>query len=408
MSRRIVRLVTGLVVASLVGGCGLVGGPADGRVEIEFFQFKSEAVQTFDRIIADFERENPGIRVVQNHVPDSETALRTRLVRDDVPDVLTLNGNASYGELARAGIFYDFSEVDAVGAVTPAILEVLGDLGTANPGEVNALPFASNASGVIYNKEIFAAQGVAVPKTWTELITAAERFRSAGITPVYGTLSDSWTVLGALNPIAANLSPDDFWDRLRGDRSTFGEGWAEVARRYAELFSYTQQDRLSRGYDDGNQAFAQGRAAMYVQGSWAVPAIRQFSPTFDLGVFPMPAGDARLVSGVDVAVTMPRDPRHERESLAFVAHLMRPEVIAAYAESQSAVPTLRGQTPADPALAELAPVFAQDRIVGFPDHQIPPAIPLAQIAQQFLIDGDAEAFLSTLDSEWAKLARRRN
>jgi raffinose/stachyose/melibiose transport system substrate-binding protein len=147
---------------------------------------------------------------------------------------------------------------------------------------------------------------------------------------------------------------------------------------------------------------------MYVQGSWTIPAIRQFEPAFDIGVFPMPVGDAQLVSGVDVAVTMPREPRHEHESLAFVAYLMRPEVIAAYAEEQSAIPTLRGQAPPDPALEELAPLFAQGRIVGFPDHQIPPAIPLAQIAQQFLIDGDEQAFLSTLDNEWNKFARRRN
>ncbi|MGI5214670.1 ABC transporter substrate-binding protein [Plantactinospora sp. CA-290183] len=408
MPPRTARLVASLAVMSLVAGCGLVGGAGDGRVEIAFFQFKSEAVQTFDRIIEDFERENPDIRVVQDHVPDSETALRTRLVRDDVPDVMTLNGNASYAELARAGVFYDFSGHAASRTVTPAILEVLAELGTANLGEVNALPFASNASGVIYNREIFAAHGVAVPKTWAELVAAAEKFKAAQITPVYGTLSDAWTTLGALNPIAANLSPDDYWDRLRDDQTSFQEGWPEVAQRYEQLSSYAQRDRLSRGYDDGNQAFAKGQAAMYLQGSWTIPAIRQFKPAFDLGVFPMPAGEARLVSGVDVAVTMPREPRHERASLAFVEYLVRPEVIAAYAEEQSAIPTLRGQAPADPALAELAPLFAQGRIVGFPDHQIPPVIPLAQIAQQFLIDGDERAFLSTLDKEWDKFARRRN
>lgn len=407
IARRATRLVAGLAAASLVTGCGLVGGSSDGRTEIEFFQFKPEAVQTFDKIIAEFEREHPDIRVVHNHVPDAETALRTRLVRDDIPDVLTLNGNASYAELARAGVFYDFSDVAASKAVTPAILEVLGDLGAAADGEVNALPFAANASGILYNKEIFAAQGVAVPTTWEDLVAAAEKFQAAGITPVYGTLGDSWTALSALNPIAANSAPDDYWDRLRADRTSFQEGWAEAAQRYAQLFSYAQRDKLSKGYDDGNQAFAKGEVAMYVQGSWTIPAIREFKPEFDLGVFPMPAGDARLVSGVDVAVTMPREPRHERESLAFVEYLMRPEVIAAYAEEQSAVPTLRDQSPADPALAELAPLFEQGRIVGFPDHQIPPVIPLAQIAQQFLIDGDQRAFLSTLDREWDKFTRRR-
>ena len=45
--------------------------------------------------LAEFEAENPDIHVVVDNVPDPETALRTRLVKNDVPDVLTLNGNGT-------------------------------------------------------------------------------------------------------------------------------------------------------------------------------------------------------------------------------------------------------------------------------------------------------------------------
>jgi raffinose/stachyose/melibiose transport system substrate-binding protein len=150
--------------ASVAGaGCGVLGGSSDGRTAIELFQFKPEAIASFDTIIAGFERENPNIRVQQNHVPDADTAIRTRLVRDDVPDVMTLNANASFGELARRGAFYNFAGEPVVQTVTPAILDIINDLGTRNPGEVNGIPFANNADGVIYNKDLFAKHGVKVP-----------------------------------------------------------------------------------------------------------------------------------------------------------------------------------------------------------------------------------------------------
>ncbi|MDG4827672.1 extracellular solute-binding protein [Asanoa sp. WMMD1127] len=409
MPRRIVRVVACLATAALLGGCGVLGAD-DGRTTLDFFQFKPEAIETFDRLIADFEREHPDIHVVQNHVPNADTAIRTRLVRDDVPDVMTLNANASFGELARAGVFYDFAREPATRTVTPAILDIINALGTANPGEVNGLPFASNADGVLYNKALFAQHDVKVPTTWQELIAAAETFKAAGVTPFYATLKESWTALPSFNALAANLPPDDFWEQRRAGATTFADAYGTVADRYQQLFSYAQPDKLSRGYNDGNQAFAEGETAMYLQGIWAIPTIREFEPDFDIGVFPLPMdspADTRLVSGVDVAITLGREPSNKDAAMTFVNWLMRPEVVSAYAEDQSAVPPLQALEPADEALKDLVPVFASGQVTGFADHQIPPAIPLPQICQQFLIDGDRAAFLASLDDEWDKFTRRR-
>jgi raffinose/stachyose/melibiose transport system substrate-binding protein len=407
------RAVAALAAAALVSvsACGIVGSDdSDGRVTLDFFQFKPEAIQTFDRIIADFEDEHPNIRVRQNHVPNADTALRTRLVRNDIPDVLVLNANATFGELASAGTFYNFADEAVTQSLNPGILDIINDLGTRNEGEVNGLPFANNADGVIYNKDLFAKHGVAVPTTWNELISAAEKFKAAGVPPIYATLKDSWTALPAFNALASNLPPPDFFDQRDAGRTTFAAAYPPVAQRLRQLFEFGQQDKLSRGYNDGNQAFAKGEAAMYLQGIWAIPTIRSFKPAFEIGTFALPMDDSaatRLVSGVDVAVTMGRSPDRKPESLAFVNYLMRRDVIESYAAEQSAVPTLKGSLPKDPALAELVPYFQSGRLVGFTDHHIPPAIPLAQICQQFLIDGNQADFLTTLDREWNKFARRR-
>ena len=113
------------------------------------------------------------------------------------------------------------------------------------------------------------------------------------------------------------------------------------------------------------------------------------------------------MSGVDVALTMPKEPAHPEESLRFIEYLMRPDVVDKYVTDQAAVPTLTGVLSDDPALEGLLPYFEEERLVGFTDHQIPASIPLQQINQSFLIDGDQEDYLATLDNEWDKFVDRR-
>lgn len=405
------RIVVVALLALVASGCGGDARGADGPVVLEFFQFKSEAVATFDLIIEEFNAEHPGIRVQQNHVPDADTALRVRLVRDDVPDVMALNAGTTFGELASAGVFHDFSEDAVLDGVTPAIVDILADLGTPEPGQVNGVPFANNASGVIYNVDLFDEHGVEVPGTWSEMLAAIEAFEAAGVLPFYQTLGDAWTSLPAWNGLAGNLPPADFWEQLRAGETSFTQDHQLVADRLQELFDRGQGDRFSRTYDAGNQAFARGESAMYLQGIWALPAIRSFGPDFELGTFAMPADQADetlLVSGVDVALTMPIEPEHPGEARTFIEYLLRPEVVEQYAAEQSAIPVLEVSEPTDPALAGLVPYFSEGRLVGFPDHQVPATIPLAPILQQFLIDGDKTNLLATLDNEWDKVARRRS
>lgn len=398
-----------LVFAAL--GLPACGGDDDGRTQVEFFQFKPEAVGIFADIVADFEAEYPDIDIIQNDVPNADAAIRTRLVRGDVPDVLTLNGSGNFAQLARADVFYDFSGEAVLDTVNPAIVKILTDLGTGGDGdEVNGIPFANNADGIIYNKDLFAEHGVDVPTTYDELIAAADTFKAAGVTPFFITLKDAWTSLPAWNALASNLPPDDFWAQLDDGQTSFQDAYPPVAERLGQLFDYGQADKFSRDYNFGNETFAKGEVAMYLQGIWAITAIRDFKPDFEIGTFPLPsdaADDTKLVTGVDVVLTMPRKPAHREEVMTFINYLMRPDVVDKYVTDQAAIPTLSGVLSDDPALEGLLPYFEQERLVGFTDHKIPASIPLQQINQIYLIDGDEDKYLSTLDDEWAKFEKRR-
>ncbi|MGW6132274.1 ABC transporter substrate-binding protein [Cellulomonas sp. NPDC055163] len=406
--RTVARILVVGLAASALAACA--GGTGE-RTTITFFQFKPEAVDYFEQRAAEFEAENPDIRVVVDNVPEPETALRARLVKDDVPDVLTLNGNGTFGELASAGIFEDYAGDPVLDDLNEGYVKVLQDLGADEPGAVNGIPFAANASGVLYNVELFEQQGVEVPQTWDELIGAAQTFEAAGITPFYAMLGDAWTAQAPLAPLTAQTAPEGFFEARFAGESTFAEGWRDAAEKELELFEYTQPNPAAFGYQEGTVAFAAGDSAMLLLGSYAVPQIRSFEPDFTVGSFALPAtndpDDTRLVSGVDVLVTAGAGGAHPEESRRFIDFLMQPEAVQEYSEQQVAIPALAGATNPDPALAGIQPYIQQRRLVGFDDHQFIPAIPLGPLLQQLLIDEDADAFLDGLDDSWDRVAQRR-
>ncbi|MET4636798.1 extracellular solute-binding protein [Mycetocola sp. 2940] len=415
-SRRLGLAASAAVAALLLSGC--TGQGDSDVVTLDFFQFKGEALEDFTQIIEDFEAENPDIRVVQNQVADADTTIRTRLVKDDVPDVITLNGNGGLGQLMRAGVFHDFSGDPLLDRINPAVQDILADIGFAE-GEVNALGYVNNANGVIYNREIFEEQGLEVPETWDEFIAVCDSLEAAGITPFFGTLADSWTALPSFNALGAYPSQGDFWDEMRAEGENVGpnssvsfeKDFQEVLEQQAELFSYAQDGYRGRTYDDGNAAFANGDVAMLMQGIWAINPIKGINPDIDAAIFPYPAAenpdDRLLVSGVDVTVLIGKDTPHFDEAKRFVDYLFEAQVQGEFAASQRMVPSLTdAQISDDPAVQSVKPYFDEKKITGFIDHQVPPSIPLAAIIQQFLFDGDADAALATLDNEWSKVARR--
>lgn len=415
------RRRTAMALAGLVGIGMITAGCTpgdDGVTTLNFFQYKGEALEDFTRIIAQFEAENPDIKVVQNQVADSETAIRTLLVKDRAPDVITLNANGGFGALAKAGVFYDFTDEPVLQTINPAVQEILAALGTKQD-EVNGLGYVNNVDGIIYNRTIFAEQGIEVPETWDELIAACEQLQAAGITPFAGTLADSWTVMPSWNAIGAYYTQDGFFDKMHEEGAdltadspvSFEKDLPEAMAKQLELYQYTQSGARGANYDDGSALFANGEVAMLMQGVWALSPVKNINPDIDAAIFPYPVpedpDDRILVSGVDLVVTMPKEGAHEAEAKRFIDFLFRPDIIEQYATSQTMIPSvIDAALPDDAALQSVAPYFDAGRITGFIDHQVPSSIPLIGIVQQAVFDNDGAAGLRTLDNEWRKVAAR--
>lgn len=62
----------------------------------------------------------------------------------------------------------------------------------------------------------------------------------------------------------------------------------------------------------------------------------------------------------------------------------------------------------DPALEGLMPYFTGQRLTTYSDHNFPQGVNLNNYMQQFLINGDAAAFVRTLDTQYDRVIGRIN
>jgi len=411
MKKTVSLLVAGALSISLLAGCG-TGDDASGqgdKVKIEFFHHKREGMETFDRLIEKFEKENPNIEVEQASPPEPATVIRTRVSKNDVPDIVAVGGDMTYKDLSEAGVFTDVTEDKNLEKIQPAYIQMLKDI--SGQEKVYAIPFATNAVGIIYNKAIFNELGLEIPKTWDELIAVAEKIQEAGKIPFYHTYKDAWTTLPSFNALAANTQGDDFYSELNKGNILAGERLKEAAEKMVELSKYGHKNQQGVAYNDGNTAFANGESAMYLQGIWAMPEIKKANPNIELGVFPFPATNnpdaIKVVSGVDLLFGLAASSKHPEEAKKFVEFLLTEENAKQYIQEQNAFSALNGITQDDPSVEDLKSSFEKGALTDFPDHYIPTGVAPDKTLQTLVLDGEVDAFLDKIQKDWEKVEDRK-
>lgn len=394
--------------ALMLTACGSSEG-ASGKVQIEFFQNKPEAKESFDKLVEKFNQEQSEIEVTQVNPPDAETVLKTRLVKNDVPDIMALGATDTFSMLSQSGIFMEQTDQEMINLINPSYIQMVRDVSGLE--ELTGIPFATNANGIMYNKTLFREMGLEVPKTWDELIATAEKIKDAGKIPFYLTYKDDWQTNLAFNSLAPNLEGIDFYLQRREGEVTFQERYREIAEKQLKILDYGHSDNFGKTYADGNRAFANGDAFMYIQGTWAIPEIRKANPDIEIGFFPFPTGndpeEIKLVNGIDTLLTISEDTEHQAEAIEFIKFLLREDNMKQYIDEQNLFAAVEGVTQDDSSVAEILPYIERGQVTDFADHYIPSAVQLNSIVQEFLQVGDIDAYLKKLDEEWDKVANRR-
>ncbi|MEG7335967.1 ABC transporter substrate-binding protein [Bacillus sp. 0102A] len=408
--RRVIQIVAScLLGAFLLSGCG-ESTSSDGEVNLELFSNKPENISIYNKLIEKFEQQHPDINVELYAPPSAETVLRTRLVKEDMPDILSIAGSALYGELADAGMLKDYSGTEMLEIVQPSYVDMINQLVPGNKEGTYGIPYATNANAVIYNKELMDELGLQVPKTWDEFIEALETAEEEGVTPIYFTLKDAWTGMIPWNAVAGVLQPNNFAGKKSSGEASFQKDYQEVTDKMLQLMEYGLNDNFQYGYNDGNNAFANGEALFYFQGNWAIPELKKVNPDVELGTFAMPVTNDPekndLVSGIDVMLTALKDSEYPEEARKFIEFLAQEENAKSYIEEQYAFSAFKGVKQEDEILSGLQEKIANDEITSFPDHYYPSGMQAANLIQSFFIEKNKEAFLKKMDREWEKVENR--
>ena len=165
-------LVSISMATTLLTGCtSSIGIYNNSKKQIVFFSNKIEAVDTYNKLVEKFEAETPDIDVVVSAPTDATTVLKTRLVKGDAPDIISLSADRSFADFVDANILEDLSGKIDFSVIDPIYNQMLKALEIESVDGIYGVPYALNASGVIYNKDIFEELGLSIPKTWDEFLS---------------------------------------------------------------------------------------------------------------------------------------------------------------------------------------------------------------------------------------------
>ncbi len=414
-----VRFVAGAAALVLVGA-GLAGCSTEGGAETIRFTFnKREAIGFMTDLVAEFNSSQSDVRVeIDTSGPD---VISASFVRGNPPDLILGNYNYEIARFVQRCTLIDLSDTDAAASVRDDLQPLMDQYGSCE-GRTSALPYSVMAASVIYNKEIFDAQGLEVPQTWDELIAVCDQLKEAGIDPFYATFKDDWTVGQGWYDYTIGGSVDtiDFFDQMADEGASVGpdspvsfeQDFAGPMEQMMQLANdYTNEDAASRGYGDGNLAFGKGEAAMYMQGPWAFSEIAKTAPDLDLGTFPLPMTDDPDDLGVrvnmDLGAMIPEGSKHQEAAKEFLEYLYLPENIEAYNASQLGfTPTKDAAAPDDPRIEGMIEYYENGQIYQGPSVLVPKTIPVMNYAQAMALGASTTSTLRTMDADWARIAFR--
>ena len=220
-----------------------------------------------------------GIQVESEQIPEQQQRQKAVIeLASGKPsfDVIHLSYHVQKRQFEKAGWLADISGfMKDANLTAPDLVE--SDFSAAglqyaknDKGQMLSLPWSVDYFILYYNKELFAKKGVAVPKTFDEMVAAAEKLTADG---VFGFVGRG--LRNANMTLWTNFFLNyggEFLD-AKGNILTDGPEAVEATKMYQRLLTKVAPPGVA-GFNwmESMAAFTQGRAAMWIDGvGWAPP-----------------------------------------------------------------------------------------------------------------------------------------
>ncbi len=295
------RLAAALLISLFLLSCG----KKDDRIELLLWNFGGtpSMIEWVRARVDSFNATHPGIRVVQSQKSWNmiRELLYTNLSAGTGPDVMNVHANYA-AEFGGAGFylpintFPDFEEVKSW--YEPNLFE-------SGRYEENyyGLPASALAFIIVCNTEMFDAEGIAPPKTWSEFREAARQLTKD--TDADGSI-DQWGLVlfgGDRGGFSYRLAPFLYkaGADILSDDLTKAEFNSPMGVAAVKLFADMHQidHSITPGFlaytlSEINDLFCSNKAAMSIEGPWFRGMVDEKSPGKGFYTVSVPVPDAML------------------------------------------------------------------------------------------------------------------
>ena len=251
---------------------------------------------SFVTVKAAWEKDTGGV-VDWNGTQDLANVLNARIQAGNPPDIAILPNPGLMQQLAQEGKLIPLNSFMDMDQVTRDYAPAWIDLGSYT-GELYAIYYkVSNKATVWYNPQAFAAANYAVPETWNDMITLADRMVADDQTPFSiaagGGPANGWALTDWISEIVLNHCGPELYDQwIAGEIP-----WSEPCIK--QSFEMFDQILATKGYVlGGSQGIiattdAQGTYPLYTDPPRAyMDYIASFAQAFIASQYPnLKAGD---------------------------------------------------------------------------------------------------------------------
>ncbi|MCH1617858.1 ABC transporter substrate-binding protein [Streptococcus gallolyticus] len=340
-------LTIGMTALAAVTLVGCSSGSSDGDVEtITFINHKTdwETNGKWDEYIAKFNEKYPDIKVEVQTITDYAGQMKTRMNSKEYGDVLMIPGDISPKD------YENFFE--PLGDTEELSEKYLGLNDRSYEGVQYGIPSQMNATGLVVNKKVFEDAGITeFPKTTEDFIAALKKIKEndSSIVPLYTNYAAGWT-LSNWDFTRPGVSGDpDFTNEMTSDTSPFDEG-DTMYTIYNTLYTVAKEgliesDPTTSDWEQSKVDLANGKVAVMVLGSWAVPQIQKINEdnadNIMFEAFPVTASDGKqyMPIGGDYNYGINVNSKHKKAARKFIDWMVNE---SDYAVDNGGIPTVKG------------------------------------------------------------------
>ncbi|WZY34511.1 sugar ABC transporter substrate-binding protein [Bacillus sp. FSL W8-1122] len=297
------------------------------------------------RVIEEFEKEHPGIKVRLQTIPQGEIdqKLQTMIAGGNVPDVWSPNwADSGFGGYHKLGALKDLTPyIEQDPEVVEGIDETLLEIYRTEEGTFG-LPILSMGSFLYYNRDLFDAAGIEPPPTdwedkswdWDAMIEAAKAITENDLPPtqrVYGILNDNSPNRDAWM-FGGDLFAEETYETgelVEPTVTTNPRNYEAIQARYDLINKHEVMPPQSEvaALAQLSDPFLSGRVGMVMKGGWGTRQYANTDLNWGLAAYPYTNEDRQIPLYVD-PWSISEGSKHPEEAWEFLKFLMDPDKAA--------------------------------------------------------------------------------